>query len=87
MADGLRYYRHQLQFNEAKMKFLLLLAVFGVLWWTWRKPSAPPPARPDPPVERMVACAHCGLLLPESDSIGAGERRYCCAAHRQAGDA
>lgn len=70
------------------MKFLLLLALFGVLWWAWRKRAAvPPPARPEAPAESMVACAHCGLLLPESDSIGEGELRYCCEAHRRAGAA
>lgn len=71
------------------MKFLLLLAVLGVLWWVWKKRAAvPPPAsRPDPQPETMVACAHCGLLLPESDSLAAGPRRYCSEAHRQAGEA
>ncbi|MDR0777805.1 MAG: hypothetical protein LBE81_14405 [Azonexus sp.] len=70
------------------MKFLLLLALFGVLWWVWPKRAAmPPPVRPDPPVERMVACAHCGLLLPESDSIGDGERHYCSEAHHREGEA
>ncbi|MCL2635187.1 MAG: hypothetical protein FWD50_00965 [Betaproteobacteria bacterium] len=70
------------------MKFLLLLALFGLIWWAWQKRSTPPPAaRPEPPAERMVACAHCGLLLPESDSIGDGERHYCSEAHRRAGAA
>ncbi len=69
------------------MKFLLLLALFGALWWLWpRRKAAPPPARPEPPVERMVACAHCGLLLPESDGISDGGRHYCSEAHRRAGE-
>ncbi|MCL2524866.1 MAG: hypothetical protein FWF20_02165 [Betaproteobacteria bacterium] len=66
------------------MKFLLLLALFGIIWWAWRKPAAPPAApRAERPAEKMVACAHCGLLVPESESLGAGERRYCCEAHRR----
>ena len=33
--------------------------------------------------ERMVACAHCGVHLPESEAIADDGRHYCCAAHRQ----
>ncbi|MDR2838403.1 MAG: hypothetical protein LBV49_07565 [Azonexus sp.] len=70
------------------MKFLLLLALFGVLWWMWTKRAASPPStRREPPTEKMVACAHCGLLMPESDSIADGERHYCSEAHRRAGAA
>ena len=35
--------------------------------------------------ERMVCCAHCGVYLPQSESVASGERRYCCAQHRDAG--
>ncbi|MDD5296891.1 MAG: PP0621 family protein [Rhodocyclaceae bacterium] len=35
------------------------------------------------PVENMVACAHCGLLLPESDSIRRGSEHFCCEEHRR----
>lgn len=73
------------------MKYLLLLAFLGVLWWVWKKrsvePPQPPARRPDPQAEKMVSCAHCGLLLPESDSLAAGDDFYCCEAHRQAGSA
>lgn len=71
------------------MKFLLLVALLGVLWWVWKKRAAVPPpvSRPEPQAEKMVACAHCGLLLPESDSIAAGALHYCSEAHRQAAEA
>jgi len=69
------------------MKYLLLLALFGVLWLAWKKRAAPPPARPGRREENMVACGHCGLFVPEGDSVAAGPRRYCCEAHRQAGEA
>ena len=73
------------------MKYLLLLAFLGVLWWVWKKrsvePPQPPARRPDPQAEKMVSCAHCGLLLPESDSLAAGDDFYCCEAHRQVGSA
>ena len=32
--------------------------------------------------EKMVCCAHCGLYLPEKESIRAGEVSFCCAEHR-----
>jgi uncharacterized protein len=71
------------------MKYLLMLVLFGILWWVWRQRVAPSPPssprRPERPAEKMVACAHCGLLLPESDSVADGEQRYCGEAHRQAG--
>ncbi|KAB2925061.1 MAG: hypothetical protein F9K30_08320 [Dechloromonas sp.] len=70
------------------MKYLLLLALFGVIWWLWKKRNAAPPpsAHPDPQPERMVVCAHCGLHLPESDSVACGDVFYCCQAHRQAAE-
>lgn len=35
--------------------------------------------------ERMVACAHCNVYLPQSESLVSGDRRYCCTQHRDAG--
>jgi len=37
------------------------------------------------PVERMVACAQCGVHLPEGESLRSGEHCYCCEAHRALG--
>jgi uncharacterized protein len=71
------------------MKFLLLLVLLGVVWWAWKKRAAvpPPAARPDPLAENMVVCAHCGVLLPESDGVAADGQFYCSEAHRQAAEA
>jgi uncharacterized protein len=70
------------------MKYLLLLALIVVIWWTWKKRSALPPddgeVRREPDPEKMVVCAHCGVHLPESDSIADGQANYCNAAHRDA---
>lgn len=85
------------------MKWLLLaVVVVGVLWWLGRgrkggadgsrggegasrkaDPSGKAPGAP----EAMVACAHCGVLLPKSDALesGADQRLYCSEAHRRAG--
>ena len=35
--------------------------------------------------EDMVRCAQCGVHIPVSESIQAGDETYCCAAHRDAG--
>ncbi|MFM8636874.1 MAG: PP0621 family protein [Betaproteobacteria bacterium] len=50
--------------------------------------GAPGPAEPEP----MVACAHCGLLLPRSDAVPSAAQPddgrvhyFCCEAHRRAG--
>lgn len=35
--------------------------------------------------EPMVQCAHCGVHLPASEALRAGEHLYCCDAHRDLG--
>lgn len=32
----------------------------------------------------MVQCAHCGIYIPESDSVPDGDRRFCTEAHKLA---
>lgn len=81
---------------------LLLLVVAFALWMlntkgrTGRPPSARkgPPASPDAsktsnaseaPVQ-MLACVHCGVHLPQTDTVqDAAGRAYCSEAHRLAG--
>jgi uncharacterized protein len=41
----------------------------------------PPPDKPA--VSKMVACAHCGVHIPESEAVHDGDRRYCCEEHRR----
>jgi uncharacterized protein len=84
------------------MKYLLLLAVLtvAVLWWSVGRrgsrgappPGAAPGARTDG-TERsgrhpaaMVACAHCGVHLPQPEALfDAAGRPFCSEAHRLAG--
>lgn len=33
--------------------------------------------------ERMVPCSQCGVNLPESEALVAGERYFCCDEHRR----
>lgn len=77
------------------MKFLLLLAVIGIALWLFkgrsrvRGPGAEaPPRKPAPPrpATQMLACAHCGVHLPQTDAVQDSEGRvYCGEAHRIAG--
>lgn len=44
-----------------------------------RSAAAPPAGG----VEKMVGCAHCGILLPLSEALtSADQRHYCCEEHR-----
>ncbi len=47
-----------------------------------RRQGDAPPAAP----ERMVACAHCGVYLPESESLERDGRRFCSEEHRRLAD-
>jgi uncharacterized protein len=74
------------------MKFLLLLAVVAFAFWLLKTKTraAPPPARkPPPPAPEpaaMLECVHCGLHLPQTETVqDASGRIYCSAAHRLAG--
>jgi uncharacterized protein len=71
-------------------KFLVLVLVVLAVWFLFKglkKPPAPPVRRPAESLagERMVACAHCGLHLPQSDATASGERYYCSEDHRRLG--
>lgn len=74
------------------MKVLLLLALaLGVLWLLRgrrRGAADPPRAQAKRPVgpQAMLACAHCGVHLPQSDALmDATGRPFCSDAHRLAG--
>lgn len=70
------------------MKYLLLITIVLVLWWAWRKRSThsqggAPTVEKVP--ENIVACAHCGVHHPLSESLPEGQQFFCSAAHRVAG--
>ena len=68
------------------IKWLLLVLLAAGLYFFLRRPhrQAPRPRTPLP--ERMVACAACGVYLPEMECVRAADGRpYCCEAHRDAG--
>ncbi|NML25434.1 PP0621 family protein [Zoogloea dura] len=43
------------------------------------------PERAGPAIEQMVACAHCGLHVPESEGLKSGGQFYCSDEHRRLG--
>ncbi|MDD3328093.1 MAG: PP0621 family protein [Zoogloea sp.] len=72
--------------------FYVRRALRGGLGQGGRKPAgdAPEgaPATPRSEVqdfEQMVACAHCGLHVPESEGVRGGSSFYCCDEHRRLG--
>jgi uncharacterized protein len=65
-------------------KLLVLLVAAAVVYYLIRgmirkggSRQAPPPA------ERMVACVHCGLNLPQSEALESGGGFYCSEEHRR----
>jgi len=72
------------------MKYLLLIALVAVIWWVVKNRSGRPMQRPSKTSaapEMMVICAHCGVHLPQSDSIVENGLNFCSEAHRQAAKA
>jgi uncharacterized protein len=81
--------------DDRIMKYLLVFGVVLFAIWLWRhnreveareqartRPKAPAPRAPTP-VADMVACAHCGLHLPQHEAIVGQHGLYCCEAHRR----
>lgn len=69
------------------MKYLLLIVVLGLLWWSFFKrrqaPAARDPVPKSPEVEAMVVCAHCGVHTPRSEAQIVDGQVYCCPAHAE----
>jgi uncharacterized protein len=67
------------------VKYLVLLAVLmAAIWWIKRQrlPQAPTPKNATPEPQPMVACAHCGLHLPQSEAVASDRAFYCSPSHR-----
>ncbi len=77
------------------MKFLLVVVVIVVVAWLLlgRRGAPPPSDKPPRDPERkskgaqsMLACAHCGVHLPDAETVkDAAGRPFCTEAHRLAG--
>jgi len=63
---------------------LVALAIFWLFFGRHKRPSDRG-SKPSAKVERMVVCAHCHLHVPESESVVADGRHFCCDEHRKLG--
>jgi uncharacterized protein len=71
------------------IRYLLLAvaiwALFILLRHLLKRPEKRrPEERPIP--ENMVACARCGIHLPESEALKKGDLYFCCREHMRLGD-
>ena len=68
---------------------LILIALMGWIVWRLLAPAKIPKVKKQPEmhgVENVVACAHCGIYVPEREMLAdADGRRYCCAEHKKLG--
>ncbi len=75
------------------MKYLVLLVVLVIAYGVWRSQrqaavrQARRPAAAPRQLQTMVACAHCGVHLPQADAVLAEGLPYCSEAHRRLGPA
>lgn len=71
----------------AMNKFLFLVVVGVLLYLIVTRAKRGPREKPGAPAapESMIQCAYCGVHLPQSESLPAGGRRYCCEEHRRLG--
>jgi len=75
------------------MKYLVLLAVLVVAFGIWRSrrrseaASSGEARRPLALPQDMVACAHCGVHVPQADAVVLAGHAFCSAEHRDRGAA
>ena len=69
--------------------FFVLLALAVYIAWKWLQRASLTQAeqsRPrDTSAQVMVSCAHCGLHVPQSDSLAMDGRYFCSDEHRRLG--
>lgn len=76
------------------MRTILILILLLILYW-WarraladrhrRKPGAHKRKGNKAGPERMLACAHCGVHIPESEGVQDASGFYCSDEHRRLG--
>ncbi|HZV53387.1 MAG TPA: PP0621 family protein [Rhodocyclaceae bacterium] len=62
--------------------FLLLVIAAYLLLWK-KRPAAESRQQAPASPEVMVSCAYCGLHVPLTESLKAGDRHYCGEEHRR----
>ena len=71
---------------------LMMIVVAVVVWWVRRRleqlqarlRERTRAAQQQKLSERMLACAHCGVLTPQSEGVVSNGLVYCCKQHRDA---
>ncbi len=70
--------------REHLSKLFVLLLAAAVIWFVIRGMiRRGGGARRSPPPERMVACGHCGVNVPQSEALESRGRFYCSEEHRR----
>lgn len=70
------------------MKYILVFLVVWVGYHLWRRARIADQAAQERPPQQgntpmtMVACAHCGTHLPQTEALSDGDHFYCNAEHR-----
>jgi len=71
------------------MRVLVLVLLAVVAIWlirrTWRRMESSREAPPPAGTGELVACTHCGVLLPRAEARGTGEQLYCSDEHARLG--
>ena len=71
------------------MKFVLMMVAVLALLWLLRsslRRRLPPKAPPVAPVgaQKIISCAHCGVMLPRDEALPGRGGVFCDEAHRTA---
>ena len=67
-------------------KIILVVLALALVYWIlkgYRRKIDRRSGAPKVKDEDMVRCAQCGVHLPRSDSLPAGQSFYCSAEHRR----
>ncbi len=70
------------------MKYILVLVVVWVGYQLWRRARIANQTEQGRPAQQnqgpmaMVACAHCGTHLPQTEALSEGGQFFCHAEHR-----
>lgn len=68
----------------AKLLFIVLVTILLVLWFkSMARPKRDSETERKTPVEDMVRCKACGVILPRSEAILSQGSLYCCDEHRR----
>jgi len=69
------------------MKLLVLLLVLLLAVWLWRRGrisgGAAPRRGSSAAAQPMIACACCGVHVPQESAVHGRQGDYCSAAHRR----